>query len=36
LGLEAALTKIESDVPDENTRHLVTFIRRSTRGICRE
>jgi UDP-N-acetylglucosamine acyltransferase len=36
LGLEAALTKIESDVPDENTRHLVNFIRRSTRGICRE
>lgn len=36
LLLEDALKRIESDVPDENTLHLVGFIRRSERGICRE
>jgi UDP-N-acetylglucosamine acyltransferase len=36
LLLEDALKKIESEVPDENTLHLVSFIRRSERGICRE
>jgi UDP-N-acetylglucosamine acyltransferase len=37
LKLEAALEKIESDPDrDANTLHLVTFIRGSRRGICRE
>jgi UDP-N-acetylglucosamine acyltransferase len=36
LGLEDALAKIESELADENTLHLVNFIRRSDRGICRE
>ena len=36
LKLEEALKKIESDPGDANTRHLVEFIRRSKRGICRE
>ena len=36
LKLEEALAKIESDPGDENTLHLVEFVRRSTRGICRE
>jgi UDP-N-acetylglucosamine acyltransferase len=36
LPLEEALVKIETEVPDENTRHLAQFIRRSERGICRE
>ncbi len=36
LRLEDALATIEQDVPDENTLHLVSFIRRSSRGICRE
>jgi UDP-N-acetylglucosamine acyltransferase len=36
LLLEDALKTIETDVPDENTLHLVGFIRRSERGICRE
>jgi UDP-N-acetylglucosamine acyltransferase len=35
-GLEDALARIESENPDENTLHLVRFIRRSHRGICRE
>jgi UDP-N-acetylglucosamine acyltransferase len=35
LKLEDALTRIESEVPSEHTRHLVAFIRRSKRGICR-
>lgn len=35
LGLEAALQRIESDVPAEETLHLVKFIRASRRGICR-
>ena len=36
LRLEEALEKIESELPDANTLHLVEFIRRSQRGICRE
>jgi UDP-N-acetylglucosamine acyltransferase len=35
LKLDAALEKIEADA-DENTLHLVRFIRASKRGICRE
>jgi UDP-N-acetylglucosamine acyltransferase len=36
LKLEEALTKIETDLADENTLHLVRFVRNSRRGICRE
>jgi UDP-N-acetylglucosamine acyltransferase len=36
LLLEDALAKIENELADENTLHLVAFIRRSKRGICRE
>jgi UDP-N-acetylglucosamine acyltransferase len=36
LRLEEALAKIESELADSNTLHLVEFIRRSERGICRE
>lgn len=36
LLLDAALTRIENELPDENTAHLVDFVRRSERGICRE
>jgi UDP-N-acetylglucosamine acyltransferase len=36
LHLEDALVKIERDLADENTLQLVAFIRRSSRGICRE
>jgi UDP-N-acetylglucosamine acyltransferase len=36
LKLDDALAKIERDLADENTLHLVRFIRRSDRGICRE
>jgi UDP-N-acetylglucosamine acyltransferase len=36
LALEQSLARIESEVPDENTAHLVHFIRTSKRGICRE
>ncbi len=36
LKLEDALAKIEQNFADENTLHLVRFIRRSDRGICRE
>jgi UDP-N-acetylglucosamine acyltransferase len=35
LKLEEALVRIETEIPDENTRHLVEFIRGSARGICR-
>ncbi len=35
LRLEDALLRIEQDLPDDNTLHLVRFIRRSERGICR-
>ena len=36
LKLEQALARIESEIPTPETRHLVAFIRRSERGICRE
>jgi UDP-N-acetylglucosamine acyltransferase len=36
LKLEEALTKIESELASPETLHLVNFIRRSERGICRE
>jgi UDP-N-acetylglucosamine acyltransferase len=35
LKLEDALARIETEVPTEDTRHLVAFIRASKRGICR-
>ena len=35
LKLEEALTRIESEIADENVAHLVNFIRRSERGIAR-
>ena len=36
LNLAAALTKIETELADENTLHLVRFIRGSKRGMARE
>jgi len=36
LKLDDALARIESEVPTEHTLHLVSFIRGSKRGICRE
>ncbi len=36
LKLADALERIETEVPTEHTRHLVTFIRSSKRGVCRE
>jgi UDP-N-acetylglucosamine acyltransferase len=36
LKLEEALRKIETDLATPETLHLVEFIRRSERGICRE
>jgi UDP-N-acetylglucosamine acyltransferase len=36
LKLEAALDRIEAEVPGAPARHLVNFIRSSKRGICRE
>ncbi len=36
LPLEQALARIEREIPTEHTLHLVRFIRRSERGICRE
>jgi UDP-N-acetylglucosamine acyltransferase len=36
LKLDEALRRIESRIPTPETRHLVAFIRRSERGICRE
>src|SRR5712671_1996853 len=36
LKLEEALQRIETESPTAHTRHLVDFIRRSERGICRE
>jgi UDP-N-acetylglucosamine acyltransferase len=36
LKQEEALTKIASELPGEHTEHLVNFIRRSKRGICRD
>jgi UDP-N-acetylglucosamine acyltransferase len=35
LKLEEALEKIETEIPTPETLHLVKFIRRSERGICR-
>jgi UDP-N-acetylglucosamine acyltransferase len=36
LKLEEALSRIEAELHSEHTRHLVSFIRASKRGICRE
>jgi UDP-N-acetylglucosamine acyltransferase len=36
LKLQDALVRIEGEVPSPETLHLVSFIRRSERGICRE
>ncbi|HYW42253.1 MAG TPA: acyl-ACP--UDP-N-acetylglucosamine O-acyltransferase [Bryobacteraceae bacterium] len=36
LKLEDALSRIETEIPTPETLHLVAFIRRSDRGICRE
>ena len=36
LKLEDALSRIETEVPTEHARHLISFIRSSKRGICRE
>jgi len=36
LKREEALKKIETELPDENTRHLIQFIKTSKRGIARE
>src|SRR6476661_4823318 len=36
LKLEEALQRIESECKGEHARHLVDFIRKSERGICRE
>ncbi len=36
LKLEDALARIETEVPTPETARLVSFIRRSERGICRE
>jgi UDP-N-acetylglucosamine acyltransferase len=36
LPLDEALRRIESEAPSEHTSHLVAFVRRSKRGICRE
>ena len=36
LKLEDALARIETELPDEHTLHLVKFVRSSKRGICRE
>ena len=36
LKLDDALKSIESQIPTSETLHLVAFIRRSQRGICRE
>ncbi|MGA8029436.1 MAG: acyl-ACP--UDP-N-acetylglucosamine O-acyltransferase [Bryobacteraceae bacterium] len=33
---EEALARIEAELPSEHTRHLVEFVRKSKRGICRE
>ena len=36
LKLQDALCRIEAEIPTPETLHLVAFIRRSERGICRE
>ncbi len=35
LKLEPALARIEAEIPTEHAVHLVDFVRRSKRGICR-
>ncbi|HVX67035.1 MAG TPA: acyl-ACP--UDP-N-acetylglucosamine O-acyltransferase [Bryobacteraceae bacterium] len=35
LKLEDALARIEREIPNEHTLHLVRFVRNSRRGICR-
>jgi hypothetical protein len=34
--LQEALARIETEIPTPETLHLVDFVRRSERGICRE
>jgi len=36
LKLADALARIENEIPTPEARHLVEFVRRSQRGICRE
>ncbi len=36
LKLEQALARIDAEIPTTHARHLVAFVRRSERGICRE
>jgi len=36
LKTKDALSRIEAEAPSEHTLHLVDFVRRSKRGICRE
>lgn len=36
LKLQEALARIEAGIPTDQARHLVEFVRRSERGICRE
>ena len=36
LKLDEALARIEKEMASEHTRHLIDFVRRSKRGICRE
>jgi len=36
LKLQEALARIETEIPSPETLHLVQFVRRSERGICRE
>jgi UDP-N-acetylglucosamine acyltransferase len=36
LKLQEALARIEAEIPGPDARHLVEFVRRSRRGICRE
>lgn len=36
LKLAEALARIEAEIPTPEARHLVAFVRRSERGICRE
>ena len=35
LEVEEALQRIEVEVPSDHTKHLVEFVRKSKRGICR-
>ena len=36
MKLQDALERIEREIPTAETLHLVHFVRRSKRGICRE